>query len=93
MATPSTTALSFLPAETLAAMIRRRELSPVELMEATLARIDAVNPTLNAFIQIDPERGMATARAQTDRIARGEDLVQDQTTSSVIARRGTWSQA
>lgn len=74
MATPSTTDLCFLPAEALAAMIRRQELSPVELMEATLARIDAVNPTLNAFIQLDQDGGMAQARAQADRVARGEDL-------------------
>ena len=74
MASPTTTDLCFLPAETLAGMVRRRELSPVELMEATLARIDAVNPTLNAFVQLDAERAMAEARAQTERIARGEEL-------------------
>jgi len=74
MASLSTTDLCFLPAETLAAMIRRKELSPIELMEASLARIDAVNPTLNAFVQLDAERGMAEARAQAERIAKGEDL-------------------
>jgi Asp-tRNA(Asn)/Glu-tRNA(Gln) amidotransferase A subunit family amidase len=74
MATTSTRELCFTPAETLAAMIRRKDLSPVELMEATLARIEAVNPTLNAFIQLDPERGLREAREQADRIARGEDL-------------------
>jgi aspartyl-tRNA(Asn)/glutamyl-tRNA(Gln) amidotransferase subunit A len=74
MATPSAVDLRYLPAETLAAMVRRKELSPVELLEATLARIDEVNPTINAFVQMDADRAMALARAQTERIARGEDL-------------------
>jgi Asp-tRNA(Asn)/Glu-tRNA(Gln) amidotransferase A subunit family amidase len=74
MATVPTRELSFLSAETLAGLIRRRALSPVELMEATLARIAALNPTLNAFVQLDPERGLAEARAQTERLAKGEDL-------------------
>jgi len=74
MATPASTDLAYLPAETLAAMIRRRDLSPVELMEATLARIGAVNPTLNAFIQMDAERALAEAGAQAERLTRGEDL-------------------
>ena len=34
----------------LAAMIRRRELSPVELMDATIERIEARNPSLNALV-------------------------------------------
>ena len=66
--------LYFAPAETLAGMVRRKELSPTELMEATLERIEAVNPTINAFIQLDSERGLREARAQTERLARGEAL-------------------
>ncbi|HVC30567.1 MAG TPA: amidase family protein [Steroidobacteraceae bacterium] len=66
--------LCFKSAEELAGLIRERRLSPVELMEATLARIDAVNPSLNAFIQLDAERAMDEARAQTERLARGEAL-------------------
>ncbi len=66
--------LCFKSAEELAALIRTRALSPVELMEVTLARIEAVNPALNAFVQLDPERALAEARAQTERLARGEDL-------------------
>ena len=66
--------LYFAPAEVLAGMVRRRELSPLELMEATLARIVDINPYINAFIQLDPERGLREAREQTDRVGRGEDL-------------------
>jgi Asp-tRNA(Asn)/Glu-tRNA(Gln) amidotransferase A subunit family amidase len=74
MQTASVNELCFTPAETLAGMIRSKQLSPVELMEACLARIDAVNPQINAFIQLDAERGMREAREQADRIARGEEL-------------------
>ena len=48
----------------LAAMIARREISAAELMEATLARIDEVNPKLNAIVsQIDGDAAMDMARA------------------------------
>lgn len=66
--------LHFLSAEELAALIRRKALSPLELMEQTLARIAALNPTINAFVALDAERARAEAAAQTERLARGEDL-------------------
>ena len=48
----------------LAAMIARREISAAELMEVTLARIDEVNPKLNAIVsQIDGDAAMDMARA------------------------------
>jgi Asp-tRNA(Asn)/Glu-tRNA(Gln) amidotransferase A subunit family amidase len=68
---PRSTSISW--AEELAALIRRGAV-PVELLEATFARIDAVNLTLNAFIWMDAERAMTEARAQTERLARGDDL-------------------
>src|SRR5262245_34923091 len=65
--------LCFTPAHELAARIRGRELSPVELMRATLARIDAVNPKLNAFVALRPaEELLAEARAVEARLARGD---------------------
>ena len=66
--------LHFLSAEELAALIRRKALSPLELMERTLARIEALNPTINAFVALDADRARAEAAAQTERLARGEDL-------------------
>lgn len=61
------------PLTELTALIARRELSPTELMEATLARIEAVNPTLNAFVALRPREALlAEARAAEERIARGE---------------------
>ena len=47
-------------------------LSPVTLMEATLARIEAVNPALNAFTEVHRERALDRARAAEAAYARGE---------------------
>ena len=42
--------------------IADRSISPVELMESCLARIEAVNPTLNAIVTLDAEAAMDAAR-------------------------------
>jgi aspartyl-tRNA(Asn)/glutamyl-tRNA(Gln) amidotransferase subunit A len=47
----------------LAAAIRARKISPVELTAAHLARIAALDGHLRAFITLDAERALATARA------------------------------
>jgi aspartyl-tRNA(Asn)/glutamyl-tRNA(Gln) amidotransferase subunit A len=46
----------------LAARIRTREISPVEAIEACLAQIDAVGPRLHAFVRVDAESALRTAR-------------------------------
>ena len=43
--------------------MRAREISPVELVEAHLERIDALNPRLNAYVGLDADRALADARA------------------------------
>ena len=50
-----------LPAATLAQMIRRRDVSAREAAEAALARLDAVNPQLNAVVEHRPEEVLAAA--------------------------------
>lgn len=45
---------------------RSRSVSPVEVTEAVLARIDRLNPKLNAYLHVDHEGAMATARAATE---------------------------
>lgn len=50
-------------AVTLARRVRARELSPVELLAAHIARIEAVNPSLNAVIAERFEQARAEARA------------------------------
>jgi aspartyl-tRNA(Asn)/glutamyl-tRNA(Gln) amidotransferase subunit A len=62
-----------LPLTDLAARLRERKASPAELMEAVLARIEATNAELNAFVALHPrEKLIAAARAAETRIARGE---------------------
>jgi len=66
--------LHFKPAYELAAMMRRREIKPSELMAATIARIEATNPKINAFVALRTEAAMDEARALDEQIARGEEL-------------------
>ena len=54
------------------AAFKAGRLSPVALMEATLARIEAVNPALNAFTEVHAERALNQARAAEAAYARGE---------------------
>jgi aspartyl-tRNA(Asn)/glutamyl-tRNA(Gln) amidotransferase subunit A len=57
----------------LTAQLHARKLSPVELMEAVLTRVDAVNPALNAIVAMFPRDALlAQARQAEERIARGE---------------------
>jgi Asp-tRNA(Asn)/Glu-tRNA(Gln) amidotransferase A subunit family amidase len=68
------TDLCFTPATELAAMIRRCTLSPVAVMDAILARIEALNPRLNAYLAVDVERARAQAKAAEVAVMRGETL-------------------
>src|SRR3989442_13086057 len=68
------TDLCFTPATELAAMIRRRTLSPVEIMEAVLARIEALNPRLNAYLTVDAEGAREQEKAAEAAVMRGETL-------------------
>ncbi len=52
----------FAAATELARLVRAKEISPVELVEAHLARIDALNPALNAYVGLDADRALADAR-------------------------------
>ncbi len=57
----------------LTAALRARKTSPVELMQATLARIDATNPDLNAVVALyDRDLLLRQARAAEERIMRGD---------------------
>jgi amidase len=58
-----------------AAAIRAKEVSPLEVLDACLARVDARNPVLNAVIWRNDDEARARARAVGDEIAKGvEDL-------------------
>jgi aspartyl-tRNA(Asn)/glutamyl-tRNA(Gln) amidotransferase subunit A len=54
--------LAFATATKLAELIRTKKLSPVEVMEATLRRIDVLNPRVNAFANLRADRAMAQAK-------------------------------
>jgi amidase len=55
--------LLFRPALELGALVRSGELSARELVEASLARIDALNPELNAFVDVFHDEALAAASA------------------------------
>lgn len=56
----------------LAPQIKAREISPVEVTEAALARADRLQPTLNAFITILHEQARSQAKQQEAALMRGE---------------------
>ncbi len=66
--------LNFLPAAAMAANIRQKKISPVELVEAHLARIAALNSKLNAFVQVDVDGARRQARAAEAAVMRGDML-------------------
>ncbi|HZE25833.1 MAG TPA: amidase, partial [Terriglobales bacterium] len=52
--------------------LRSRKISPVELTHACLARIEELNPTLNAFITVTAESALRQAHRAEDEILRGD---------------------
>jgi amidase len=57
--------LCFTPATRLVSMIRRRQVSPLEVTRAVLERIERVNPVLNAYCTVAAEQALAAARKAT----------------------------
>jgi Asp-tRNA(Asn)/Glu-tRNA(Gln) amidotransferase A subunit family amidase len=66
--------ITFLSAASMAEQIRQKKLSPVELIEAHLARIEELNPKLNAFVHVDVERARQQARVAEAAVRNGEQL-------------------
>ena len=68
--------LAYTPALELAHRIKARELSPVDIVDNALARIEAVNDELNAFCFVYPEEARARARAAEAEVTkRGDDTL------------------
>ncbi len=61
-----------LPAHEIAALIRLRGLSAREVTEDALARIEAVNPAINAVVQFMPDEALAEADRIDAAIAAGQ---------------------
>src|SRR5918999_652694 len=58
----------------LAGRIRRRELSPVEVMDAAIRRIESQNERLNAFVHLDLEQARERARQAEDALGAGGEI-------------------
>ena len=56
---------------TISQAIRQRHLSPVELVTATLERIDALQPRLQCFTTVTPEYALQRAREAEQEIGHG----------------------
>ncbi|WP_439514794.1 amidase [Oceanibaculum nanhaiense] len=65
--TSKNTDICYLPATELLKHYRRKSLSPVEVTKAVLARIEAVDPHVNAFCLVDAEAALTAARASEAR--------------------------
>jgi len=69
-----TSSSPLLSAQEIAAQIRRKAVSPVDVARAHLDRIERLNPRLNAFVDCKPEAVLVQARAAEKAILRGDDL-------------------
>ena len=66
--------LAFAGIQELASLLKKREISAVELAQYYLERIDRLNPQLNAFIAVTADRALASAQAAEEAIAGGNYL-------------------
>lgn len=62
----------FSTVQELAMVIRQRQISAAEVLEAYLAQIARHNPALNAIVTLDEERARARAKEADTLLARGE---------------------
>src|SRR5579864_6723370 len=66
--------LTFLSAVDMAQQIREKKISPVDLTGAHLAKIERLNPKLNAFVHVDAEQVRSEARAAEAAVMSGSVL-------------------
>jgi len=68
----SSSELSLLDLSEASRAVQKKEVSPVDLTQACLARIERFNPKLNAFITVRDTAALEEARKAEDEISRGE---------------------
>src|SRR3954464_12175300 len=66
--------LAYLNAVQLATAIRTREVSPVEVTKALLARVEVYNPALNALVTVPKEEALCAAGRAEEAVMRGDKL-------------------
>src|SRR6266700_7593278 len=66
--------LCFTPAGELARLYRARKVSPLDMMQVVLERIDLVNPRVNAIVTLDRDGALWQARRATAALKRGATL-------------------
>ena len=65
--------LTQLPAGELATLVRTKQVSPVEITEAALYRVEQLDPKLHAFVELTAERARSRATELAEQIAHGGD--------------------
>jgi amidase len=66
--------LGFTPVTELRRLIRDRELSPVDLVESVLRRIEQINPIVNAYCTVAADQALAAAREAEQAVKGGEPI-------------------
>ncbi len=66
--------LHYATIEELCGPLQNRELSPVELVDAALKRVEQLDERLGVFITVTADQARADARAAEDAVMRGDDL-------------------
>jgi amidase len=72
VSTDSATEITSMSATRLAQLIREKKISATDATKTFIARIEQVNPRINAVVQTCFERALAEARAADEALARGE---------------------
>jgi len=66
--------ISFMSAVEMAEAIRKKKLSPVEVMDAVLSRIERLNPKVNAYCTLVADNAQQQAREAEVAVMRGDEL-------------------
>ena len=66
--------LCYTPASELTDMMIQKEISPVELMEAVITRVNEINPKLNAICTFTPEKALEKAKKAETMVQQGVSL-------------------
>ncbi len=70
--TVASTSITSLSASEIASLVRRKELSPVEVVNAHLQRIEELDPVINAFVHVNAEGALAEARRAESALMHGK---------------------